>query len=66
MSPNRFPPGWDENRVLRVLEHYDAQTDEESLAEDEERFESSDEVVMQVPADLVAEIRELIAKRQSS
>ena len=65
MSANRFPPGWDEKRVLRVLEHYDSQTDEEALAEDEERLDSNSHVVMEVPADLVAEIRELIAKRQS-
>ncbi len=65
MSANRFPPGWDEQRVLRVLEHYDAQTDEEALAEDEERLDSSGHVVMEVPADLVAAIRELIAKRRS-
>ncbi len=65
MSANRFPPGWDEQRVLRVLEHYDSQTDEEALAEDEERLDSSSHVVMEVPADLVAEIRELIAKRRS-
>ena len=65
MSANRFPPGWDEKRVLRVLEHYDSQTDEEALAEDEERLDSSSHVVMEIPADLVAEIRELIAKRRS-
>ena len=65
MSANRYPPGWDEQRVLRVLEHYDAQTDEEALAEDEERFSAAGHVVMEVPADLVAEIRELIAKRRS-
>jgi hypothetical protein len=65
MSVNRFPPGWDEKRVSRVLEHYDSQTDEEALAEDEERLDSNRHVVMVVPADLVAKIRELIAKRRS-
>jgi hypothetical protein len=35
----RFPPGWNEARVQSVLEHYDLQSDEEALAEDEASFE---------------------------
>ena len=42
MSVNRFPPGWDEERVQRVLEHYESQTDEEAVAEDEERTRLED------------------------
>jgi hypothetical protein len=30
-----FLPGWDEQRVRRVLGHYEAQTEEEAGAEDE-------------------------------
>ncbi|MGH9195078.1 MAG: hypothetical protein ACRD1T_04980 [Acidimicrobiia bacterium] len=61
MSQNRFPPGWDEERVQSVLDHYEQQTDEEAAAEDEERFDAS-HTVMEVPAELVPEIRDLIAK----
>ena len=61
MSQNRFPPGWDEERVQSVLDHYEQQTDEEAVAEDEERFDAS-HTVMEVPAELVPEIRGLIAK----
>lgn len=32
-NPNQFPPGWDEQRVRKVIEHYDNQTDEEAAAE---------------------------------
>lgn len=35
MSSNKFPEGWDEARVKRVLQHYETQTDEEAVAEDE-------------------------------
>jgi len=38
MTSKRFPPGWDEERVRRVLAHYEAQTEEEAVAEDEEAF----------------------------
>lgn len=36
---NRFPPGWDEGRVAGLLEHYESQTDEESVDEDRAAFE---------------------------
>jgi hypothetical protein len=32
---NRFPPGWDEERVQKVLARYETQTDDEAVAEDE-------------------------------
>jgi hypothetical protein len=35
MKQSKFPLGWDEQRVRRVLEHYESQTDEEAVAEDE-------------------------------
>lgn len=65
MTKNRFPRGWDEERVRRVLEHYESQTDEEAVAEDEERFDANAHIVMEVPAELAPKIRELIAKRRS-
>ena len=58
----RFPPGWDEERVRRVLEHYDQQSEEEALAEDEAAFEDRNETLMEVPTDLVPEVRRLLAK----
>jgi len=38
MKKNRFPPGWDENRVRLVLSHYEEQTEDEAVAEDEAAF----------------------------
>lgn len=66
MSQSRFPKGWDEDRVRRVLEHYENQTDEEAIAEDEAAFGSRTETLMEVPNDLVPTVRELIAKRRAS
>ncbi len=63
---NRFPPGWDEARVQRVLEYYDHQTDTEAVAEDEAAFEDVTHTVMEVPNDLVPAVRDLIAKRKSA
>jgi hypothetical protein len=64
MSENNFPPEWDAEKVRRVLRHYEQQSDEDALAEDEAALESG-ETVMTIPHDLVPKVRELIAKRRS-
>jgi len=64
MSQEKFPPGWDEEKVRRVLALYDGQTEEDALLEDEAGVEPS-ETVMNVPHDLVPKVRELIARRHS-
>ncbi len=63
MQTSRFPEGWDEERVRRVLEHYEQQTEEEAVAEDEAVFEDRSATIMEIPVDLVPQVRELIAKR---
>ena len=64
MSEPRYPSGWDAARVKRVLDHYEAQTDEEAVAEDEATWEETSHTKMDVPVDLVPTVRELIAKKQ--
>ena len=63
---SQFPPGWDEARVRRVLEHYEAQSDEEAVAEDGASFEATTHTAMEVPVDLVPAVRELIAKHSAN
>jgi len=65
MTKTEYPPGWDEKRVRRVLAHYETQSDDEAVAEDEAAYESTTETTMAVPVDLVPAVRELIAKRQA-
>lgn len=62
----KFPPGWDEERVKKVLAHYETQSEEEAVAEDEAAFEAAGQTVMEVPTELVPAVRELIAKRKSA
>jgi hypothetical protein len=66
MKQSKFPAGWDEQRVRRVLKHYQEQTEEEAVAEDEAAFEDSTQAVMEVPKELVPTIREIIAKHKRS
>jgi hypothetical protein len=64
MTENKFPTGWNEQKVRRVLDHYEAQTEEEAVAEDEAGIGGPSETIMKVPRELVPKVRELIAKRQ--
>lgn len=34
-AENQFPAGWDEARVRSVIDHYENQTEDEAVAEDE-------------------------------
>jgi len=61
-----FPPGWNAERVRKVLEHYEAQSEEEAVAEDEAAYETPGQPLMEVPTDLVPVVRELIAKRHAA
>jgi hypothetical protein len=64
MRQSKFPSGWDEERVRRVLAHYEQQTEDEAVAEDEAAFEDQTQSLIAVPNELVPAVRELIAKHQ--
>ena len=34
MRQNKFPPGWDEERVQSIIDYYENQTEDEAVAED--------------------------------
>jgi hypothetical protein len=61
MSETKLPADWDEQKVRRVLAHYEEQTEEDALAEDEAGIQPSD-AVMNIPHELLPKVRELIAK----
>ena len=63
---NRFPPGWNNARVRRVLKYYETQTDIEAVAEDEAAYRSTTTTVMKIPVKLVPAVRALLAKRRVS
>lgn len=63
MKKNMFPPGWSEERVNKIIRHYENQSETEAIAEDEAVYENSTYTVMEVPKNLVSKVRELIAKQ---
>jgi len=66
MSNKRFPPGWDEARVKKVLDAYESQSEEEAVAEDEAAFDTPGQTIIGVPTGIVPEVRELIAEHKKS
>jgi hypothetical protein len=64
MTNKYFPPGWDEERVRQVLAHYETQTEDEAVAEDERAFEKG-QTVIEVPAELMPVIREVLAQYEA-
>jgi hypothetical protein len=66
MKQSVFPPGWDAERVKRVLTHYESQSEEEAVAEDEAAFEAEGQTVIEVPTEIVPAIRDLIAKYKAA
>jgi len=49
MKQNKFPPGWNDKRVKETLIHYESQTEDEAIAEDEAAFEVADQATMEIP-----------------
>ena len=66
MKQSKFPPGWGEKRVKAVIEHYEKQSEEEAVADDEAAFEAPNQTIMEIPSNLVPLVRELIAKNKTA
>lgn len=59
----KFPAGWDEERVRDVLGHYEGQAEDEQAEEIAEALEAEGTTLIAVPDDLADEVRALIARK---
>ncbi len=63
MKQSKFPPNWDDKRIRKVIAHYEQQTEDEAIAEDEVAFGGySAQTVIEIPQELIPIVRELIAR----
>ncbi len=60
---SKLPEGWDEERVKRVIEHYEGSSQRARRRGRSQRGQK-DHTVMEVPNSLVPAVRDLIAKRR--
>jgi hypothetical protein len=47
-----YSAGWDEERVRKLAEHYDNQTEDEQVAEHEAAMRAEGQTIMVVPTEL--------------
>jgi hypothetical protein len=58
----KLPPGWNEEKVRSIIAHYENQTEEEAVAEDEAAYHTEGQTMISVPTELVPEVRRLMAR----
>jgi hypothetical protein len=61
MKIRKLPKGWTERKVQNVLKHYEEQTEDEAVQEDEAAFSGKASVVA-VPVEILPKVRKLIAQ----
>lgn len=66
MKKAKLPEGYSEDRIAAMSAHYDSQTEEESLAEDQAAWGDKSLAWMQVPTELVPAVSEFIRKRSKA
>jgi len=62
----KFPAGWNEAKVRKVIAHYDAQTEDEEHAEIEAARKAGTFTLMEIPTKLVPKVRALLAGKRSA
>ena len=60
---NKFPKGWNEKSIKQLIKHYETQTEDEAVAEDEAAYASTQLTMMAVPVALVGKVQRLITRR---
>ncbi len=61
MPQNTFPKGWNQEKINNLLNHYENQTEEEAVLEDELAYEDQTQTTIEIPIELLPTIRQLIA-----
>lgn len=60
-DPNKYPEGWDREKVQQVIDHYEQLTEEEAVEELDFFDESRPVTMMAIPNELLPEVRALVA-----
>lgn len=66
MNQQKFPAGWDLERIKKLLSNYESQSEEEAVAEDEAYLDATGQTIMEIPTSLVPAVRELLAKHRAA
>ena len=64
MKQDKFPPGWDDERVQGVIAYYENQTEDEAVTEDEAAFRREFVTRIEVPTQLVPAVHKFISSHK--
>lgn len=62
----RLPAGWTEQQLRDLALHYENQSEDEAVAEDEARCRAAGYSMMSVPTELVPKVAKMIARHEKS
>jgi hypothetical protein len=62
MKKNNYPQGWTAQKVKKVLNHYEKQTEDTAVSEDEIAYKDKTKTFIEIPRKLVPSVRKLLAK----
>ncbi len=58
----KYPKGWNARQIKDLAEHYENQSQDEAVAEDEAAYRSTRMTMMAVPVQLVPKVQKMITK----
>lgn len=61
-DPNNYPPGWNQARVKRLLQHHENQSETAAAADDNAAWQDQSQTIMSIPNSLVPAVRELLSQ----
>lgn len=61
-AKQKLPEGFTPKDIQAILDHYENQTDDEAVAEDEAAFRDGEMTMLQVPTKLVNKVRAMIER----
>jgi hypothetical protein len=65
-DPNRYPPGLNARKVAEIIAYYDARQDVDLLSVPDHRLLEEPTAWIEVPVELVPDVKRLIARRKKS
>ena len=61
-TPIKYPKGWTARQIKELADHYDNQSEDQAVAEDEAAYRSTRLTMMAVPVQLVPKVQKMITK----
>jgi hypothetical protein len=65
-DPNVYPPGLNAKKVAEIIAYYDARQEADLLEESDHELLDEPTAWVEVPVELVPQVRKLIARRKKS